>query len=121
VKIAAVLRQAGVAVEVHDSRFPQDAPDEMWLRAAGENRWVVLTKDNNIRYHSREKATLLAHGVRAFVLTAKGLNADEMAEAFLKALPHIAKLLEENAGPFVATVTRVGAVRIVLTKSGSRK
>src|SRR5215831_7707454 len=74
-KIATALRQAGARVEVHDDLFDQGAVDEVWLQAAGEKSWVVLTKDKNIRYHAREKATLLAYGVRAFVLTAKGLNA----------------------------------------------
>jgi predicted nuclease of predicted toxin-antitoxin system len=114
-KIAAALRQAGVTVEVHDDLFYQGAADEVWLQAAGEKNWVVLTKDKNIRFHAREKATLLAYGVRAFVLTAKALNAEEMADAFIKALPEIAKVLETRDGPFVATVTRTGSVRVVMT------
>jgi len=112
-KIAAALRLAGATIKVHDDLFHQGAPDEVWLKAAGKDGWVVLTKDKNIRYHSREKATLLAYGVRAFVLTAKALNADEMAAAFVAALPNIAKLLDSNSGPFVATVTASGSVRIV--------
>jgi predicted nuclease of predicted toxin-antitoxin system len=120
-KIAAGLRQAGATVEVHDDLFDQGAADEVWLQAAGEKRWVVLTKDKNIRYHAREKTTLLAYGVRAFVLTAKALNADEMAATFVKALPEIAKLLESSDGPFVATVTRAGVVRVVLTASDPQK
>jgi predicted nuclease of predicted toxin-antitoxin system len=111
-KLAAALRQAGASVEVHDDQFPQDAPDEVWLKAAGENGWVVLTKDKNIRFHIREKETLIAYGVRAFVLTAKALNAEEMAATFVGALPKIAKVLETNAGPFVATITAAGSIRI---------
>jgi predicted nuclease of predicted toxin-antitoxin system len=120
-KIAAALRQAGATVEVHDDLFHQGAADEVWLQAAGEKSWVVLTKDKNIRYHAREKTTLLAYGVRAFVLTAKALNADEMAATFVKALPEIVKLLESSDGPFVATVTRQGVIRVVLTASGPQK
>jgi hypothetical protein len=120
-KIAAALRLAGATIEVHDSKFPQDAPDEVWLRAAGENGWVVLTKDKNIRYHSREKATLLVYGVRAFVLTARGLNADEMPAVFVKALPNIAKVLARESPPFVATITAGDMVNVVLAGSGSVK
>jgi PIN like domain len=120
-KIAAALRQAGATVEVHDDLFHQGAADEVWLQAAGEKSWVVLTKDKNIRYHAREKTTLLAYGVRAFVLTAKAQNADEMATTFVKALPEIAKVLAGNEGPFVATVTQSGAVRVVLSGSSPQK
>ena len=90
----------------------------MWLKAAGENRWVVLTKDKNIRFHIREKETLVAYGVRAFVLTAKALNAEEMAATFVGALPRIAKILKNNTGPFVATITATRSVRIVWPASG---
>jgi hypothetical protein len=85
----------------------------VWLKAAGENGWIVLTKDKNIRFHVREKETLIAYGVRAFVLTAKALNADEMAEVFVRALPQIARTLSRHPGPFVATVTQGGSVNLV--------
>jgi hypothetical protein len=108
------LRQAGANVEVHDNHFPQDAIDEEWLKAAGEEGWIVLTKDNNIRYHTRETQTLMAYDVKAFILTGKALNADEMAQAFVDALSKIARILAKHRGPFVATVTRSGAVKVVL-------
>lgn len=117
-KIASALRRAGATVEVHDDLFHQGAADEVWLQAAGEKSWVVLTKDKNIRYHAREKETLIAYGVRAFVLTAKALNADEMATVFVKALPKIARILEKNHGPFVATITASGLVRMVWPIAG---
>jgi hypothetical protein len=108
-----VLRQAGAQVVIHDERFNQDAADEVWLRAAGENSWIVLTKDKNIRFHLREKKTLIEYGVRAFVLTRKALNAEEMGAIFVGALTKVVKALENNAGPFVATISASGSVRIV--------
>lgn len=115
-KVAAALRNAGATVEVHDDHFPQDAPDEEWLRVAGENGWVALTKDKNIRFHTREKEALMAYGVRAFVLSAKALSAEEMGQVFVRALPKIARALNENRGGFVATVTQGGAVNLVWPK-----
>jgi predicted nuclease of predicted toxin-antitoxin system len=112
-KFAGALREAGMHVEVHDDLFPGNAPDEMWLSAAGQNGWVVLTKDKNIRYHRREKEALVAHGVRAFVLTPKDVTADEMAEMCIRALPKISRALRKNKGAFVATIGRAGAVQVV--------
>ena len=88
-------------------------------KKAGENGWVVLTKDKNIRFHSREKDALVAHGVKAFVLTAKALNAEEMADVFVRALPSMARVLGKHEGPFVATVTQSADVKIVWPKKRS--
>jgi len=111
--IATILRQAGLAVEVHDDHFPPDARDVDWLRAVGETGWIVLTKDERIRYRRLEKQTLLASGVRSFVLTGRDLKAAEMAAVFLAALPKMRKLLERKPGPFIACVTRHALLRIV--------
>lgn len=120
-KVAAALRNAGATVEVHDDHFPQDALDEDWLRVAGENSWVVLTKDKNIRFHTREKEALAAYNVRAFVLSAKALSADEMGQVFVRALPKIARMLIDNETGFVATVTQAAAVNLVWPKRSSPK
>lgn len=66
-----MLREAGAIVEVHDDLFHQAAEDVVWLQTAGERGWVVLTKDKNIRYHAREKATLLAYGSEHLYLQQK--------------------------------------------------
>lgn len=108
-------------MEVHDDHFPQDALDEDWLESGRRKWWVVLTKDRNIRFHTREKEALTAFNVRAFVLSAKALNADEMGQAFVRALSGIARTLRDNQAGFVATVTQSGAVNLVWPKRGSRK
>jgi hypothetical protein len=79
-----------------------------------------LTKDKNIRYRTREMHALVAHGVRAFVLTGKGLNAEEMASIFVQALPRITSALEKHSGPFMATMSRGGDIRVVYPKSPAR-
>lgn len=71
-KIAAILRAAGLHVLVHDDHFPQNAPDVEWLTAAGKNKWIVITRDERIRYRVAEKQALRRAKVRAFVLAAHG-------------------------------------------------
>lgn len=58
-KLATALRQAGLRVEVHDDYFQQDATDEEWLAGVGQRGWIVLTKDEKIRYHVESYARLL--------------------------------------------------------------
>jgi hypothetical protein len=64
---------------VHDDYFSPNARDEEWLSEVGRRQWVVLTKDERIRYREIERTALMNAGVRAFVLTAKNLQGSEMA------------------------------------------
>jgi predicted nuclease of predicted toxin-antitoxin system len=120
-KLATALRHAGLHIQVQDDLFAQDAPDEEWLSAVGRSGWVVLTKDDKIRYRIRERETLIAHGVRAFVLTARNITAKEMADIFLNARGKIERFLTENNGPFMVTIARSGTLRTVWPKPDPRK
>jgi predicted nuclease of predicted toxin-antitoxin system len=119
--LAEGLRAQSLTVRIHKDHFAPDAKDEDWLREVGRRRWVVLTKDKMLRYRETEIAALLAAKVRAFVLTSGNLRADEMAEAFVKALPRMQRLLKKMKGPFVARVTRGGKADLLLaSKKGLR-
>jgi hypothetical protein len=108
------LRAAGARVELHDNHFPQGTPDVVWLTEAGTRNWVVFTKDERIRYNQLERQALLNAGVRAFVLTARGLRGAEYAQVFVEALPAIHRLLNRQPGPFIAKVTRGADVVLLL-------
>ena len=48
--IRPALVAAGVRVEIHDEYFERDEEDSVWLSVVGQRRWVVLTKDQRLRY-----------------------------------------------------------------------
>jgi uncharacterized protein with PIN domain len=52
-QVAEALRQAGAIVEIHNDYFLPDANDEEWLPEVGKRGWIVLTKDDRIRYRTR--------------------------------------------------------------------
>ncbi len=108
--VAALLRDAGLEVRIHDDHFAPDARDEVWLAEAGRRAWIVLTKDRKIRYRKNEIAAIRACGVRAFVLTSGDLQATEVGAAFLRALPAMERFMEQNPPPFVAGVSKAGRV-----------
>jgi predicted nuclease of predicted toxin-antitoxin system len=114
--IADALRQAGAEVQIHDDHFRQGAEDVEWLPVVGQRRWIVLTKDTQIRYRALERAALMQAGGRAFVLTAGNLSAREMAEVFIKALPAIRRFVANHQPPFIAKVTRSSTVSMVINK-----
>jgi predicted nuclease of predicted toxin-antitoxin system len=106
------LVKAGLDVEIHDDHFARDEEDRVWLRTVGERGWVVLTKDQRLRYRPLEIAALRASKAGVFVLTAGNLRGMEIATVFLAALPRICKVLHSLPGPFVARVSQSGHVAI---------
>jgi hypothetical protein len=108
--IADALRAARCAVEIHDQHFPQAAKDTEWLPEVGRRGWVVLTKDHHIRTRQNELVALLSAGVAAFVLTSGDLTGPEMAQAFVRALPRIRRMLVGQPRPFIARVSASGDV-----------
>jgi predicted nuclease of predicted toxin-antitoxin system len=106
------LIKAGLVVEIHDDHFARDEDDRVWLRTVGERHWVVLTKDQRLRYRPLEIAALRANKARVFVLTAGNLRGVEIAAVFETALPRICKVLRTRPGPFVARVSKSGRISI---------
>jgi predicted nuclease of predicted toxin-antitoxin system len=106
------LVKSGLMTEIHDRHFARDEEDRVWLKTVGERGWVVLTKDQRLRYRPLEIAALRASNARVFVLTAGNLRGIEIAAVFLAALPRICKILHSLPGPFVARVTHSGLVTI---------
>lgn len=100
------------AVVAHDDRFPQDSDDQTWLTEAGVRNWIVLTKDEKIRYRPGEREVLLAAEVPVFCLhPSRGMTGEEMAQAFVVALPKIIRISEVESGGFMRGVNRKGEIR----------
>lgn len=112
--IAGALRHAGCNVEIHDQHFPKDAKDTEWLSEVGRRGWVVLTKDHHIRTRQNELIALLAADVAAFVLTAGDLAGQDMADAFVRALPKMNRMLIGQPRPFIARVSPGGVVTLLV-------
>ncbi len=108
------LQDEGLRAELHDRHFAQGTPDAEWLPAVGKRGWVVLTKDTRIRYRPSEKQALLAAGVRAYAFASGNLSGGQMADAIVKALPKMLKLLATHPRAFVARITAASDVMIIL-------
>lgn len=100
------LREAGADVLVLDDHFPQNAEDEVWLAAAGQAGWIVLTADARIRTRVLELDSLKEHGAIAFILTAKHLTGTESAEILVRALPRMAQRARDAGRPALFTIGR---------------
>lgn len=110
--VGPALRAAGEQVELHDDHYDQNTPDEVWLVDVGTKGWIVLSNDDRIRYRDLERRALHKAKVAAFILTSMNIKGEEMAAAFVKALPKIKRLVKNQSRPFVATVSRSGDVTL---------
>jgi PIN like domain len=54
-QVAEMLRAAGAKVEVHLDHFLGDMPDVEWIPEVARRRWVLITKDQNIRRNPLER------------------------------------------------------------------
>jgi hypothetical protein len=88
--------------------------DEEWLREVGQRGWIVLTRDDRIRYRFQERTALFHAGVRAFVLARRSLSGAAMAEAFVQALPAMRRFVVRHQAPCIACVTQAGSVALLL-------
>jgi hypothetical protein len=111
--IAEALRAKGLTVVVHDDVFAQGTPDSEWLPNIGSKGWIVLTKDTRIRYRTNEREALLRAHTRTFVLRSGNLTGQQMADAFMKALPKIEAVLRDREAPFIAGVSVSGNVTML--------
>ena len=98
------LRAAGLTVysmaDVYGEQIGQGLEDEVWLRHAGENDWVVLMKDAKIRYRPAELRAVQHFGVRAFCLVSGNLRADEQAARLVENVPRIVRAAAKP-GPYI--------------------
>lgn len=84
--------------------------DQEWLTIAGQQRWVVLTRDKHIRIRELERKALVAAKLAAFVFTGGNASGVETVEAIVAALPRIARALAAEAPPFICRISASGDV-----------
>jgi hypothetical protein len=100
-------------VEIHDDHFRQDALDREWLSEVGKRGWIVLTKDDRIRYRPAELDAYHKNKVRVFIFGSGEIKAEEMAEAAVTAMPKVLRLVEKTPPPFFARISRAGLVSLL--------
>ena len=109
-----VLRGAGQHCELHDDHFTAETPDTVWLAEVGAKNWIVLTKDERIRYRPLELRALRDAKVRAFVMICGNVRGVEAAGILMKAMSRILVMLRKKRGPFICYVYKNSSVKLAL-------
>jgi hypothetical protein len=109
------LREAGLSIrsmaEVYGEKPGQLLADEVWLRDAGENDWIVLTKDDAIRRRPAERDALTEAAVRVFCLTNRNLRGAEQTKRFVSNRHRILRQARKS-GPYIYGVYEKGLKRL---------
>jgi aryl-alcohol dehydrogenase-like predicted oxidoreductase len=113
--IVEALRDVGLTVhsmaDVYGEKRAQRLADEVWLRDAGKNDWIVLTKDEAIRRRPAERDALTEAEVRAFCLTSAQLRGAEQIERFVSNRDRILRQARKS-GPYIYGVYESGLKRL---------
>ena len=110
VKIARSLRDIDQDVFHVTEVLSQGAPDTEVLEFAGDNDYLLITKDNRIRYKPNEKAALRKHKVGIFLLGGKNVSFLETYQQLIRNWDKILECAASTKGPFVRRIRPRGRV-----------
>lgn len=105
------VREAGIEFAAHHDHFTHDAPDEAWLSAAADKGWLVVTRDQRIRYRANELAAMRRARLHVFVFTQGGLTGAETGSILVRCHAAMLQHAAEVAPPAFFSLTRSGEVK----------
>jgi hypothetical protein len=96
---------------------PRGSLDDEWLPVIGQERLIVITRDQRIRYRPVEKRMWIEHRVRGFVLTGRQSQSTIQSVTVLeKHWSRIEAIVDVHPdGPWMCSVTAQGLRTIPLS------
>jgi len=109
------LRDTGLTVhsmaDIYGEKRAQLLADEVWLRDAGGNDWIVLTKDDAIRRRPAERDALTEAAVRVFCLTNRNMRGVAQTQRFVSNRHRILRQARKP-GPYIYGVYETSLKRL---------
>ena len=90
--------------------FGAGTRDEVWLRHAGAEGWVVITRDRMIRKRPLELEAFRTSGVRAFAFSGGNQTGEAMGQVLRLRAVKMANMCRSEPAPFLYTITAAGAL-----------
>lgn len=114
------LNEGGIHFIAHHERFSHDTPDEIWLSAAADKSWLVVTRDQRIRSRANELAARQRARLHVFVFTQGGLTAAETGSILMRCHAAMVRQAARVAPPAFADPQRRGQAVAGLGLMGER-
>ncbi len=110
-KIPRALKARGYDVIAHDDVFAQNTDDEHWLPEVGRRGWMILTKDDRIRFRPAERDALMTFKVGCFTMMRHNDTWEQLRDSLFLAWPHIEEISASEARPFMYAVYQDGSIQ----------
>lgn len=95
------MTAAGAQVRTPADLAGFGARDEQWLPLAAASGWLVLMRDQRVRYRELEKRALSQAGAGAFVFTGGQATAADTADTVCRLLRKFANVNRSERKPFL--------------------
>jgi hypothetical protein len=109
------LRASGVDFVAHHQRFDHNSPDADWITAVSDNRWIGITRDQNIHRKPNELDAIRRSRAVIFVFTSGNLTAAATADLLLRALPRVFRRAHGTRRPALYSIrqdARIGRLSL---------
>jgi hypothetical protein len=104
------LSEAEIPFVAHHDLFDHDTPDELWLAAAADKGWLVVTRDQRIRYRANELAAMRRAQLHVFVFTQGSLTGAETGSILVRCHAAMIRHATNTPAPAFFSLTRSGEV-----------
>lgn len=92
--------------------FPLSVKDEVWLARAGDEGWLVITRDKHVRTRPGERQKIIDHGVGCFIINQKQDPTKwEYLMLIARTLDDMLEKFASTPRPFGYTVDKQGVIR----------
>jgi hypothetical protein len=115
--LAVAMTAAGAQVRTPADLAGFGAHDEKWLPMTAARGWVVLMRDQRVRYCELEKNALIEAGVGAFVFTGGQATAADTAEIICRLVPKLASTNRSESKPFLYSFGFAGSLDRIRLRS----
>jgi len=88
--------------------FADDTDDPDWLPHIGSEGWILITRDQRIRYRPAEWTALKEHGVGAFFMGGKQRSRCQLIPQLVRNWPRMKELAGKTQVPFAFQVPPTG-------------
>jgi hypothetical protein len=110
--VAEAIKQVRPDVLWLEDKFPHDTPDEVWLEAAGDAGWLVISRDKKIKTRRGQRQLIVKHRVGCFIINQKQDPTKwEYLRLIVGALDQMEEKFAETSRPFGFTIDKQGVMR----------